>query len=139
MASIKPTKVDTPQFERRVILSHLWIFLLATLFWSDFHTLITPGEIQKVIDGMPGGVEVNEGFLLIAAIIHMFPTAMMLFSRFLKRGVNRWVNIIFGAIQVFFFVSDGYTDMDHIFFRIILTITAALIIYFAWTWPKNEV
>jgi len=124
--------------DRRVLLSALWIFVLFNLFWADFHAFITPGFLQEIMTGTVSGFQITENMLLIAALVHEIPVAMIVLSLLLRRNVNRWVNIAAGALNLFFTISDGPTDPDHIFFRAVTILGLLLIIWYAWRWKKEE-
>jgi hypothetical protein len=124
--------------DRRILLSALWIFVLFNLFWADFHAFITPGFLQEIMSGTVSGFQITENLLLFAALVHEIPVAMIVLSLLLRRNVNRWANIAAGALNLFFTISDGPTDPDHIFFRIVTALGLLLIIWFAWRWKKEE-
>ena len=124
--------------DRRILLSALWIFVLFNLFWADFHAFITPGFMQEIMTGSVRGLQITENMLLIAAVVHEIPVAMIVLSLVLRRNVNRWVNIAAAALNLFFTISDGPTDPDHIFYRIVTALGLLLIIWYAWRWKKEE-
>jgi hypothetical protein len=66
------------------------------------------------------------------------PIAMVLLSRVLEYRVNRWANIIAGAIAIPLVIGIGPKDLDDMFFAIIEVVALALIIWFAWLWPEGE-
>jgi Sec-independent protein secretion pathway component TatC len=75
---------------------------------------------------------------LIAAILLEIPIAMIFLSRVLRYRSNRWANIIAGAITIVFVIGGGSTDLHYIFFATIEVVTMALIVWYAWKWPKPE-
>lgn len=123
--------------DRRAILSTLWIFLLFNIFFADFQWLITSGAIEEILSGTVRGYEMTASMLLFAAIVHEIPVLMIFLSRILKRIANRWLNISMGALNLFFVVSSGWTTPDQIFFKVFMTISMVLVIWYAWTWPKE--
>jgi hypothetical protein len=74
------------------------------------------------------------------AAMMMLPIAMVFLSIELKYKPNRWLNII---VAIFFIVLDG---MGFIIARplyenilgIGYVLFCALIVWFAWKWPKQE-
>ncbi len=56
----------------------------------------------------------------------------------LKYSVNRWANIITGAITFVVVVTGALTDLDNIFFVIVESVALIAIIWYAWKWPKQE-
>ena len=88
--------------------------------------------------GIVGGVQLTQGVLLIGAIALEIPIAMVLLSQVLKYRVNRWANIIAGAIVIAMVMGNVTTDLDNIFFTTIEVVSLLLIVWYAWKWPKQE-
>ena len=128
----------TTGMDMKVLLSTLWIFALFNVIIRDIHELFRPGLLQEMMTGTVNGIQMTEGLLLIAAIPMEILISMVLLSRVLKYRVNRWVNIGVGAIAIAFVMANGAKDLDDIFFATVEVIAMLLIIWFAWTWPKQE-
>src|SRR3989337_661430 len=62
------------------------------------------------------GVQVTQGLLLVFAILLEIPIAMILVSRILKRGANRWANTVAAVITTVFVVGGGSLDLHSVFF-----------------------
>jgi len=88
--------------------------------------------------GFVGGVQMTQEVLLLGAIVLEIPIAMVLLSRVLKYRVNRWANIIAGAITIAVVIGNASTDLDNIFFATIVVVSLLLIVWFAWKWSKQE-
>ena len=84
------------------------------------------------------GFELTQGLLLVFSILLEIPIAMIFLSRVLKYRVNRWANIIAGAITILFVIGGGSTTLSYIFFATIEVVCMSLIIWYAWKWPKQE-
>jgi hypothetical protein len=52
--------------------------------------------------------------------------------------VNRWANIIVGAIAILLVIGIGPKDLDNMFFATIEVVALLLIIWYAWKWPNPE-
>ncbi len=128
----------TTGMDMKVLLSTLWIFALLNVIIRDIHELFRPGLLQEMMTGTVNGIQMTEGLLLLAAIPMEILISMVLLSRVLKYRVNRWVNIGVGAIAIAFVMANGAKDLDDIFFATVEVIAMLLIIWFAWTWPKQE-
>jgi hypothetical protein len=64
---------------------------------------------------------------------------MVVLSRVLKYGVNRWANIIIGAlhtvvVMLSLFVGGGTPALYYVFFATIEIACTALIVWHAWRW-----
>ncbi len=89
-------------------------------------------------DGTPG-TTITPEFLLIAAVVTEIPMAMVFLSRFLKYGLNRWVNIIGGVITILWVVGGGsWNLLTYIFIASIEVLCALFIIGYAWRWRNAE-
>ena len=119
----------------KAILSTLWIFVLLNIIFRDIHEIVTPEFIEKTVNS----VQPTEGLFLAAAIMLEIPIAMVLLSRILKYGINRWINIITGSLTILLTVINNTApDLDDIFFATIEIAAALLIIWYAWSWQQQE-
>ncbi len=125
----------------KVKLSTLWIFATLNYLYCDVVSLMDPELLKQFMTGNVGGMQITQGLLRGAAILVEIPIAMVLLSRILKYGPNRWANIIAGAIMtvvqfstLFFRTPTSY----YIFFSIIEIASTSLIVCYAWKWPRPE-
>lgn len=81
---------------------------------------------------------ISQGVLLGMAGVMVVPGLMPFLSLVLPVRPNRWLNIIFGVIysliMVVAFKSSWYF---YILFGVIEIILTVLIVWYAWTWPKE--
>ena len=118
--------------DRKVILSTLWIFALLNYIYADIFTLFFNTEAQT--ETMTAGAVVGFAFLMETAI------AMVLLSRILKYGANRWANIVAGVIHtalVSWSLSVGTSPAFYIFFAAIEILCTLFIIWYAWKWKPG--
>jgi hypothetical protein len=130
-ANKKTTKMD-----RKVILSTLWIFALFNYIYADVFSLFFNPEV------LGETMTMTEGSVLGFAVLMETAIVMVLLSRVLKYRANRWANIIAGVIHtaaVFLsmFVGTPPTPF-YIFFASIEIVCTLFIVWYAWTWPKQE-
>jgi hypothetical protein len=133
--NIKTTgKIDT-----KVLLSTLWIFIMINMAFADIIGMMYPGFMAKIVAGTPvDGTVVTPTLLLIGAFILEIPTAMILLSRLLKHGINRWANMIGGLITIIFVIGMGSPTIVYYFFETIEVLSCLAIIWFAWKWTNPE-
>ena len=113
----------------KVILSTLWIFALLNYIYADIFTLFFNTEAQT--ETMTAGAVMGFAFLMETAI------AMVLLSRILKYGANRWANIVAGVIHtalVSWSLSGGTPPAFYIFFAAIEILCTLFIVWYAWKW-----
>ena len=128
--------------DRKKVLSLLWIFATVNYLFCDVLTLMNSEDLQQILSGTVGSLEMTPNFLLGAAIYMEIPMAMILLSRFLKYKANRIINIIAGSIMTVaqigsLFVGSGSTP-HYTFFSIIEIGCTAFIVWYAITWSMKE-
>jgi hypothetical protein len=120
-------------------LSLLWIFIMFNMVFADILSFMYPGALKEVLTGYAGGVHVTPGFLLAAAVVTEIPIAMIVLSRVLKHGANRWANIGAAVITIAYVIGGGSLDQIHyLFFAGMEVAGALLIIWYAWKWRDPE-
>ena len=128
--------------DRKVVFSTLWIFAMFNYLYADVVGLMDSSVLKEILTGSVGGLQITQGFLLGAAILMETAIVMVLLSRVLKYRANRWANIIAGAIHtaaVFSSMFVGTPAIYYIFFGTIEIACTLFIVWYAWTWPKQEV
>ena len=81
----------------------------------------------------------TQGVLLGTAILMAIPSVMVFLSLTLRANANRWVNIILGAIYtVIMLITMPGAWIFYVFLGIVEVALTALIVWYAWNWPKQE-
>jgi hypothetical protein len=129
--------------DRKMLLSTLWIFAMLNYLYCDVVGLMDPKLLKEIMSGVVGGgLELTPGFLFGASVMMEIPIAMVILSRVLKYGLNRWFNIIAGIIMTLVQIMSlfvGAPTSYYVFFSIIEISCTAFIVWYAWTWPKEAV
>lgn len=126
-------KIDT-----KVLLSTLWIVVMINMAYADILSLHIPGAFDEVAKtSVSTGASIPQ-LMLGGAIMMEIPVAMIILSRVLKYGVNRWVNIIAGIFTIAYIWGGVASYPHYIFIAMVETICLLLIIGFAWTWRNPE-
>lgn len=125
----------------RIILSALWVARMLTGFVGDVLKFYEPGMVEQILVGEVDGMPLNQGFRLAAAIMFVLPVFMVYLSLTLPYKANRWANIIL-AILFFGLNLIGelptYEYAYRTFLVIVEMVFLALIVWYAWTWPKQD-
>lgn len=130
----KPTaKIDT-----KVLLSTLWIVVMFNMLKADILSLNIPGAVEEVAKTAASAGASIPQLMLGGAIMMEISIAMIILSRVLKYGINRWANIIVSLITIVFVVGGGASYPHYIFIATIEVICLLLIIWFAWMWRNVE-
>ncbi len=126
----------------KVKLSAFWITLMFLYTYADILGFYAPGNIEELISGKIAGIQMTQGLLFGSAILMVIPSVMIFLSLALKAKANRWVNIIVGIAYIVVLVSTFFTGRNpayYILFAILKAALLALIVGYAWKWPKQEV
>jgi len=128
-------KKTTEMKDRKVILSTLWIFATLNYIYADVFTLFFNPTAQKETLAMP------QGAVLVFAILMETALAMVLLSRVLKYGANRWANIAAGVFHTAFVSWSLFGQTPRLFYVFFATIEIActlFIVWYAWKWRNPE-
>jgi len=121
--------------DRKVVLSTLWIFALFNYLYADvFNLFFMPGAQQEAM-------AITEGAVLGFAIAMETAIAMVLLSRVLKYGANRWANIIAGVFHTGLVSWTLFGKTPSLFYGFFVAIEIActlFIVGYAWTWRNPE-
>jgi len=128
--------------DRKIVLSTLWIFVSVNYIFCDVMTLMNSEELQQILTGKVGSLEMTPMFLFYASIFMEIPFAMILLSRFLNYKANRISSIIGGTIMTVIqvlslFVGSGVAP-HYIFFSVVEISCTAFIVWYAWNWVNPE-
>jgi hypothetical protein len=122
----------------RLKLFALWSSVMFFYIYGDYFDLYESGRLQEMIAGRMPFAAISQGVLLGMAGVMVVPSLMPFLSLVLPVRLNRWLNIIFGVIyslvMVVAFKSGWYF---YILFGVIEIILTLLIVWYAWTWPKE--
>ena len=122
----------------KIKLAGLWLIEMGALLAFSLLWIMEPGMIDQLMTGVVEGVAVPD-MLIALAIGLLIPLVMALLSMTLKNPANRWANII---VAIFFFVlgiiTGHYTYAHSIIISLFEFLVLALIIWYAWKWPKQE-
>ena len=130
--------MDMNKVDMRAKFSTLWLFVMLNMICADVLSFMNSEFLQGLMNGHAGQVQITTSFLLLAAVCLEVPIAMVLVTRFLKHGINRWANIIAGVFTILFVIGGGSTAPHYIFFATIEVGCLLVIIGFAWKWTNTE-
>ena len=123
----------------------LWIIEAFGMSVFMFLFFMEPGIIEGIISGQFGSSQISEGFLFDLAIFWFIPWIMAFLSLTLKDSANRWTNFVLGILFVIFLIiglieqTTGGKSAAILVDYFLGIVAAALIAWYAWKWPKQEV
>ncbi len=128
----------TGKIDTKVLLSTLWIVVMINMLKADILSLNIPGAAEEVArTAASTGASIPQ-LMLVGAVMGNLSIAMIILSRVLKYGLNRWVNIIVGVVTIAYIWGGMASAPHYLFIATIETICLLLIIGFAWTWRNVE-
>jgi hypothetical protein len=124
----------------RLKISALWIAMLILFAYGDIFGFFRADVIDDVSAGEISGINVTQVFLFGVSVYIAIASVMVFLSLVLKPRVNRWTNIVLPIVYIVSIVASviGETWAYFIFLSIAESALLLLIIWYAWTWPKEE-
>ena len=125
----------TKKIDTRVLLSTLWVVVMINMLTADILSLYIPGAVDELVKSA-GETQITQR-MLVGAIMMEISIIMIILSRVLKYGVNRWLNIITAIITIAFVVGPGSSYPHYIFIATVEVVCLLLIIWNAWKWSNS--
>lgn len=130
--------IPTKKIDTKTLLSTLWVVVMINMLKADTLSLFIPGATDEVArTAASAGASIPQ-LMLGAAIIGQLAIAMIVLSRVLKYGINRWVNIVVGIVIIAYIWGGSASYPHYIFIATVETLCLLLIVWFAWTWRNVE-
>ena len=130
--------IPTKKIDTKILLSTLWIVVMINMLKADILSLYIPGSTEELAKTSASTGTPIAQLMLGGAIMMEISIAMIILSRVLKYGVNRWVNIIVSLITIAFIVGGGVSYPHYIFIAAVEVICLLLIVWNAWKWRNPE-
>jgi len=132
--------MDDLKIHVRFKLSALWASVMFCYIYADYFGLYVPGALQRILDGKIGPLgAVTQGVLLGTSVMMAVPSVMIFLSLVLKPNLNRWLNVVFGAIYTLIILVTMYGAWTfYLFFGSIEVVLTSLIVWYAWSWRRQE-
>ena len=132
--------LENPKVNIKIKLAALWASVTFCYLYGDYFELYTPGKVDSLITG--DNIMDSPTTLLIASIILAIPSVMVATSLILKPKINRILNILFGILFTIMMVYIGIISTNewylfYVFLAFLESIITALIVWYAWKWPKE--
>ncbi len=129
---------DDIRIHIRFKLFALWSSVMFFYVYGDYFEFYQPGKLRGMIAGKTAFGEVSQAILLGMSAIMIIPSLMPFLSLALPPQVCRVMNIVFGALYTAIMIL-AVRDAWHFYvlFGVIEIILTTLIVWYAWTWPKQ--
>ena len=134
------TLLDDIRVHVKIKISSLWVSVMLCYIYGDYFGLYKPGALQEMLAGKMGPLGPTTQLVLLGTSAMMaLPSVMVFLSLVLKPRLNRWLNIIFGAIYtVIILITMPGEWVFYIFLGVIEIALTTLIVWYAWKWPTQE-
>jgi hypothetical protein len=134
-------RLEDVKINVKIKLSALWATVMFCYLYVDIFGFYKPGLIEEIIAGEVAGMQITQVWLLGFTILMVIPSVMVFLSLTLKAKVNRLANIILGivytGVMLITMLLPGAWAY-YIFGGIVEVVFTALIVWYAWKWPKQE-
>ena len=135
---MNPSTTPAKKFDTKVLLSTLWIVVMLNMLKADILSLNIPGAAEEVArTSASAGASIPQ-LMLVGALMGQLGIVMIILSRVLKYGVNRWANIVVGIITIAYIWGGMALYPHYIFIATVESVCLLLIIGFAWAWRNVE-
>jgi len=121
----------------KIKITVLWVFAAVAFLAHQILVLMEPGIIAQLMAGEAEGQKIGPELILSFAILMLVPLVMAFLSLTLKESMNRWVNIIVGAVfAALWFTGIVDAAQSAYWGGALMTLSAvvasALIVWYAW-------
>lgn len=136
----KTIELEDVKISVKAKLSALWATVMFCYVYGDIFSLHQPGVIADIIAGKMGPFTVTPGLLLGFSLFMAVPAVMVFLSLMLKPKVSRGANIVLGIFYLIANSLSAFTSTWAYFIAwgVIEGALNALIVWYAWKWPKQE-
>lgn len=134
--------LENPKINTKIKLGSLWASVTLCYLYGDYFELYTPDKVNSLISGE--NILNSPTRLLLGAIILSISSGMVALSILLAPKINRILNIIFGVIFTIMMLYIGISTTNewylfYIYLAYVESVLTALIIWYAWKWPKEKI
>ncbi len=119
----------------KIKISVLWLFSAVAFLAHQILALLEPGVIAGIMAGEAESMKIGPELILLFAILFLVPLIMAFLSLTLKDSINRWANIIVGAVFAALFIAVIATVAKlsgEILMTLSTVVALALIVWYAW-------
>jgi hypothetical protein len=105
---------------------------------ADILSGFIPGSAEELANTAASAGTSIPQLMLVGAVMGNLAIVMIILSRVLRYGINRWVNIVMGIVTIAYIWGGAASYPHYIFIASVETLCLLLIIWFAWKWRNVE-
>lgn len=124
----------------RVKLAGAWTSFMFLYAYVDILGFFTPGIVEDILDGRVFEFDLSQTFSTTALTLMAIPIFMVVLSMTLPARASRITNLIVASLYVpvtVFNVAGGFWLYFYGLGVVLELIVLALIVRYAWTWPRT--
>ena len=134
-------KLEDFKVNVKIKLAALWTSVMFCYIYEDYFELYVPKRVERIISSE--SLLNTPQKLFAASWVLIIPALMIFLSILLKPKLSRLFNIIFGTCYtaLMLWILSNYSDKWLTFavvFAIVESIITALIVWYAWKWPRKS-
>jgi len=121
-------------------LSLLWVSTVFCYIYCDYFELYVPGKLQGMLQGNIGPLgAVTQNALMGTSLLLAVPSLLIFLSVALSPHLSRLLNVVFGLVYTLMMALLAFQAGWYFykFFASVEAVLTALIVWYAWTWPKT--
>jgi Family of unknown function (DUF6326) len=124
----------------RCKIAALWIAMLFLFAYGDIFGFFRPGQLQEVMAGEVSGMAITQVFLFAVSLYIAIASVLVFVSLVLRPTVNRWANIVLASLYVVSIMASAIGESSAYYWFLSITESGLLllIVWYAWTWPRQE-
>ncbi|MCG2798410.1 MAG: DUF6326 family protein [Cellulomonas sp.] len=135
------TELEDPAVLVRVKLVAAWTAVTLLYAYVDILAFFKPGVIDQILAGKVWEFDATQPLLTVFLALMAIPILMVLLSATLPARANRMTNLVVASVQVpyaaFNLVGGSWTVFYGL--GVVLEVAVfALILRYAWTWPRSR-
>lgn len=122
-------------------LAALWASLMFMYAYVDILGIYKPGVIEDILAGRVWQFEITQTWAFGALALMTIPILMVFLSMALPARANRLTNIIVAAVYVVVSLGNATGESWLYYYSFAVSVEVlllALVIRYAWTWPRTH-
>lgn len=140
MAQPTPTTLDDQPISVRAKLAAAWTGVMFLFAYVDIIGFYKPGTVPEILAGKVFVFDITEPLLATFVGLMAIPIFMIVLSMTLPARANRATNLIAASVQIPY-AAFNLAGSDWVYFYglgfVLEAILLALILRYAWTWPRS--
>lgn len=134
------TALEDQRIPVRAKLAAAWTSLMFLYVYVDILAFFKPGVIDDIEAGVVWEFNISQTLLTAFLVLMAIPILMVVLSMTLPARANRITNLIVASVQVPFAAFNAVGESWTYFYGLgvaLEVIVLALILRYAWTWPRT--